>query len=75
MPGITASAGWNLAKSSAFSSRTLPAWLVSGAVSLSFLFVDSSGHCNSLAKLLICMSTFYEASKANFHPGRKRPSL
>lgn len=31
--------------------------------------VDSSGQCNSLTKLLICMSAFYETSKANFHPG------
>ena len=38
MPGITSSAGWNSAKSSDFSSRTSPAGLVSGVVSLSFLF-------------------------------------
>jgi transposase len=37
--------------------------------------VDSSGHCNSLTKLLICMSTYYETSKTNFHPRRERPSL
>ena len=37
--------------------------------------VDSSGHCYSLTKLLICMSTFDETNKADIHPRRKRPCL
>ncbi|MCV6613189.1 MAG: transposase, partial [Amphritea sp.] len=37
--------------------------------------VDSIGHCNSSTKILICMSTFDETSKANFYTGRERSDL
>ena len=33
--------------------------------------VDSSDHCNSFTKILICMGTFDDTSKANIFPRRE----